>query len=55
MSHRNNLGKLLKQQRVMLPMTLQELAVRSGVSASHLGRIERDKRGHSIERQIFPS
>ena len=35
-----NLGKILKQQRVMLSLTLQELAARSGVSPSHLGRIE---------------
>ena len=39
-----NLGKILKQQRVMLSLTLQELAARSGVSPSHLGRIERGGR-----------
>ena len=38
---RNDLGKLLKQRRVMIPMTLGELAAASGVSSSHLGRIER--------------
>ena len=32
-----NLGKILKQQRVMLSLTLQELAARSGVSPSHPG------------------
>ena len=37
-------GRLIRQQRMMIPLTLQELAVRSGVSQSHLGRIERGER-----------
>jgi transcriptional regulator with XRE-family HTH domain len=37
----NNLGTIIKQQRVMVPLTLRELADRSGVSQSHLCRIER--------------
>lgn len=41
---RNDLGKILKQRRVMIPLTLQELSHAAGVSASHLGRIERGKR-----------
>lgn len=41
---RNDLSKVLKQRRVMVPMTLQELAHAAGVSASHLGRIERGER-----------
>ena len=40
----NDLGKLLKQRRVMIPLALQELAAASGVSSSHLGRIERGER-----------
>ena len=40
----NNLGRILKQQRLMVPLTLQELATTSNVSASHLGRIERGER-----------
>jgi transcriptional regulator with XRE-family HTH domain len=40
----SNLGKILKQQRVTIPLTLQELAAESGVSSSHLGRIERSER-----------
>jgi len=40
----NNLGKILKQQRISIPLTLQELAATSGVSSSHLGRIERGER-----------
>ncbi|MBI2868428.1 MAG: helix-turn-helix transcriptional regulator [Chloroflexi bacterium] len=39
-----NLGKIIKQQRLMVSLTLQELAGVSGVSASHLGRIERGER-----------
>ena len=40
----NDLGKILKQQRITVPLTLQELSAESGVSASHLGRIERGER-----------
>ncbi len=39
-----NLGAILKQQRIAKPMTLQELAAKSGVSPSHLGRVERGER-----------
>lgn len=42
--HDSNLGKILKQQRIAIPLTLQELAATSGVSSSHLGRIERGER-----------
>lgn len=45
MSYNNNdLGKIIKQQRITVPLTLQELAAESGVSSSHLGRIERGER-----------
>jgi transcriptional regulator with XRE-family HTH domain len=40
----SDLGKILKQQRITVPLTLQELAAESGVSSSHLGRIERGER-----------
>jgi len=40
----NNLGAILKQQRLMVPLTLQELAAMTGISPSHLGRIERGER-----------
>ncbi len=40
----NGLGKIIKQQRITIPLTLQELAAKSGVSSSHLGRIERGER-----------
>jgi len=41
---RVDFGRVLKQQRVSLPLTLRELSNMSGVSASHLGRIERGER-----------
>jgi len=36
----NNLGAIIRQRRVTMPLTLQELSAMSGVSPSHLGRIE---------------
>ena len=36
----SDLGKIIKQHRATIPLTLQELASISGVSASHLSRIE---------------
>ncbi len=53
-SNRNNLGLLLKQQRLRIPLTLRELTELSGVSSSHLGRIERGERfpSASILRRI---
>jgi transcriptional regulator with XRE-family HTH domain len=50
----SNLGRILKQQRLSLPLTLRELSAMSGVSASHLGRIERGERypSGSILRRI---
>lgn len=51
---RGNLGRLVRQQRVTIPLTLQQLAAASGVSASHLGRIEKGQRfpSASILRRI---
>jgi len=40
----NDLGKMLKQRRLMIPLTLVELAATSGVSSSYLGRIENGQR-----------
>ncbi|MFC1938263.1 helix-turn-helix domain-containing protein [Chloroflexota bacterium] len=40
----NNLGKIVRQRRVMIPLTLQELGAQSSVSPSHLGRIEKGGR-----------
>ena len=48
------LGRILKQRRVMIPLTLRGLAAISGVSSSHLGRVERGERfpSASILRKI---
>ena len=43
-SESKNLGRIMRQQRVMLPLTLQELAIRASISPSHLGRVERGER-----------
>lgn len=42
--NRNDLARILRQQRVMRELTLQQLSEMSGVSSSHLGRIERGER-----------
>ena len=49
-----NLSTIIKRQRIMVPLTLRQLATASGVSASHLGRIERGERfpSASILRKI---
>jgi len=55
--NRNNLAQILKRRRTMIPLTLQELAAKSGVSASHLGRIEKGKRfpsAHCLRRLAKP-
>jgi len=49
-------GRLIKQHRVMSGLTLHQLSEMSGVSQSHLGRIERGERFPSahILRKIAP-
>ena len=50
-------GKVLKDQRVSRPLTLQQLAAKTRVSASHLGRIERGERfpsAHVLKRMARP-
>jgi|WetSurMetagenome_2_1015567.scaffolds.fasta_scaffold983433_1 transcriptional regulator with XRE-family HTH domain len=42
--YRQNLGKVIKQQRQSANLTLYELSAASGVSPSHLGRIEKGDR-----------
>lgn len=43
----NNLGRIIKQQRARVLLTIRELAVKSGISTSHLSRIERGERSPS--------
>jgi len=49
-----SLGRILKQRRLMIPLTLRKLATVSGTSPSHLGRVERGERfpSASILRRI---
>jgi transcriptional regulator with XRE-family HTH domain len=41
---KDSLGRVIKQRRLMAELTLSQLSARSGVSISHLGRIERGER-----------
>ena len=45
--NRNELGKIIKQQRLISELTLYDLARASGVSPSHLSRIEKGQRSPS--------
>jgi len=47
--YRQNLGKVLKQKRLSVRLTLREVSASSGVSTSHLGRIEKGERFPSAE------
>jgi transcriptional regulator with XRE-family HTH domain len=47
--YRKNLGKILKQQRQAVNLTLYDLSAASGVSPSHLGRIEKGERFPSAD------
>lgn len=52
-----NLGRIIRQQRIAAGLTLRELSVRSGVSPSHLGRAERGERfpsAHILQRIARP-
>ena len=54
---RNHLGGIIKQRRITVLLTLKELAAKSGVSSSHLGRIERGERfpsAHILRRVASP-
>lgn len=42
--NRNELLRIIKQQRVMRGLTIRRLSEMSGVSSSHLGRVERGER-----------
>jgi len=43
-----NLGSLIKRQRVRIGLTLPALATKSGVSPAHLSRIEKARRYPSV-------
>ncbi len=47
MSNKPNIGKIIKEQRKGLSLSLYQLSRLSGVSVAHLGRIEQGQRGAS--------
>ena len=49
MNDTQNLGNLIKQQRIRLGLTLPALSTKSGVSTAHLSRIEKALRYPSTE------
>jgi transcriptional regulator with XRE-family HTH domain len=48
-NYKNKLGKILKQRRQALGLTLYEVSKGSGVSTSYMGRIEKGERFPSAE------
>ena len=47
MSKKPNVGKIIREQRKKLSLSLNQLSRLSGVSVAHLGRIEQGQRGAS--------
>jgi len=57
MADQNELGGIIKQQRLMKGLTARELSAKSGVSISYLGRMERGSRfpsGHILRKIARP-
>ena len=48
-NHGKNLGTIIRKQRIAIPFTLRKISSLSGVSQSHLGRIERGERFPSAD------
>ncbi len=48
MNDTQNLGSLIKRQRIRLGLTLSVLAAKSGISVTHLSRIEKAQRYPSV-------
>lgn len=42
--NRSDIGQIIKQRRIMIPLTRGELSAAGGVSLSYLGRIEKGER-----------
>ncbi len=40
----SRIGEIIKRKRILIPLTLHELSSNSGISQSHIGRIERGER-----------
>ena len=57
MSNKPNVGKIIKEQRKSLSLTLSQLSETSGVSKAHLGRIEQGLRKpstHTLQKIAEP-
>lgn len=53
----NNIGKILRQRRVMATLRLNDVAQAAGISPTHLGRVERGERlpsGHILRKLAEP-
>jgi len=44
MNNKWNIGKIIREQRKSIPLTLRQLSRLSGVSIAHLGRVEQGTR-----------
>ncbi len=44
MSSKQNIGKIIREQRNSIPLSLKQLSEMSGVSIAHLSRIEKGER-----------
>ena len=52
-----NIGKIIRNQRKSIPLTLSQLSGMSGVSKAHLGRIENGQRvpsAHTLQKIANP-
>ena len=57
MSNKQSVGKIIREQRKSIPLTLNQLADMSGVSPSHLARIEKGQRvpsPHTLQKVAKP-
>jgi transcriptional regulator with XRE-family HTH domain len=54
---KQNIGKIIREQRKRIPLSLSQLSRISGVSVAHLGRVEHGQRipsPHALQRTANP-
>ncbi len=57
MGNKLNIGKIIREQRKSVPLSLNQLSKISGVSVSHLGRVEQGQRApspHTLQKIAKP-
>ena len=57
MSSKQNIGKIVREQRKRVPLSLNQLSKISGVSVAHLGRVEQGQRKpspHTLQKIAKP-